>query len=186
MENRCKLLVLSLLEDFSNTLSSCIFELKCPWSLDRQNKASPALASRTGTRRAGPGFGPGLTKGWQSHGRVLGEVMGGFNPLLRPPALLRGPVLQPLPPRPIRALGKDVTISPHISPVLPDISKALFPGHSFRREITFHSQILPYCPRSGIEGYACSHRAAETCPRLECLILILKESLTFTMQIHNL
>lgn len=67
-------------------------------------------------------------KGWQSCGGVLGEVTGGFNPLLHPPALLRSPVLQPPTLRPLGALRKDVTIAPHISRVLPNISKVLFSG----------------------------------------------------------
>ena len=112
--------------------------------------------------------------------------MGGFNPLLHPPALLCSPRLQPLPLRPVGALGKDVTLSLHIYWVLPDVSEVLFPGQCFGREIAFHSQILPYCPRSGIEEYACSQRAMETRPRLEYFILILKESLNFMMQIQNL
>lgn len=56
----------------------------------------------------------------------------------------------------------------------------------FRREIAFHSQILPYCPRSGIEEHECSQHPMETCPSLEYFILILKESLSFTMQAQNL
>lgn len=84
-------------------------------------------------------------------------------------------MLQPLPLRPVGALGKDVTISPHISWVVPDISKMLFPGCYFGREIAFPSPVLPYCPRPGIEEYARSQRSMETCPKQEYFILILKE-----------
>lgn len=138
MENRCKALVLSLPEDFCNILSSCIFEFKRTRSLERQNKTRPAFASRTGMRGAATRFGScieeGLAEPWGESRERSWVALTHFS---TPPARL----CSPCPLRPIGALGKDVTISPHVSRVLPGVSKVLFPGRYFRRKIAFHSQI---------------------------------------------
>lgn len=147
-----------------------------PWI----GRTSQVLPSPAGLTRAeqGPDLGPVLMKGWKNHGRVLGEVMGSFNPLLPPQPCFAAPCCSLCPSDPSDHWGK-MTISPHISWVLPDISKMLFLGCYFGREIAFHSPVLPYCPRPGIEEYAWSQYSMETCPKQEYFILILKESLNF-------